>query len=361
MAAHVAVATGLFWLIAGSTACSYFELRGQNSIPTLVANTMEWSTPSTSSGWQAVLHPADETNTPACLNGQGWSSKHAYIGMENPGVTNVSFNAMNEHGLTVSGHAYRGGASNTPSHATIQICEIDLAAYILGSFVSVQQLREALPNVAMVAVPNPSYSAPGLQWAFADRSGDSVVVDYKAGALRIMNNSVGVLTNDPDFSWHLDNLNNYNNLNNRWPQSGIAQRATPDGPVPRTVGHGFNLLGLPGDGSPPSRFVRIFYQRELALLGRPPANFDEALVVATGLLNSVHIVQGVMAAAPGEQGFDYTQFGILKVPALGLLYIRTYEDMHWRKINFKTLDMSKRRVLSLSAVAPARDVNSEFI
>ena len=60
--------------------------------------------------------------------------------------------------------------------------------------------------------------------------------------------------------------------------------------VPMPIGHGYNLLGLPGDGSPPSRFVRAFFLRQFALLKAPPETLDESKVLATELLDSVYKV-----------------------------------------------------------------------
>jgi len=56
-----------------------------------------------------------------------------------------------------------------------------------------------------------------MHWAMADATGDSVVIEYLDGVLHVNNNTVGVMTNDPDYQWHLYNLNNYVNLSPRWP------------------------------------------------------------------------------------------------------------------------------------------------
>jgi len=353
-------------LMAVTTACTYFEVRS-SGVPNLLANTMEWFEPDTAQGWTASVVPAGKhSQPPECKEGRPWTTKHAYVGMLNPtsmsGFGNNTGNAMNEHGLAVSGHAFRGAGTYTPStKASTAVCEQQVGEWAVSQFKSVSELRRALPDVAVIAVPNPSTTNIGAQWAFADASGDSVVVDYKGGLLRIHNNTVGVLTNDPEYEWQLSNLDNYVGLSSRWPQSGVAPRATEVGPVPSAVGHGFNLLGLPGDLSPPSRFVRTFFLREYSLLASPPSSLHESMVIATGVLNAMHINQGFNSRAPGEAGYDYTQFCTLKAPAERLMYFRTYDDMQWRKVDLNTLDMTKSKSLKLRSEANARDVSAEFL
>ena len=72
-------------------------------------------------------------------------------------------------------------------------------------------------------------------------AGAHAVVEYLDGVLHVHNNTVGVMTNDPDFSWHLRNLNNFVSLSGSWPQQSFSAQ-TEVGAVPRSVGHGFNLV-----------------------------------------------------------------------------------------------------------------------
>eukprot|EP00658_Telonema_sp_P-2_P007220 TRINITY_DN12690_c0_g1_i5.p1 TRINITY_DN12690_c0_g1~~TRINITY_DN12690_c0_g1_i5.p1 ORF type:complete len:334 (-),score=58.40 TRINITY_DN12690_c0_g1_i5:310-1311(-) len=324
----------------------------------------EWMVPTQPGGWRAVVHPGQGSASPTCHGGNGWVGRYAYFSMENPALMDPSMNAstdgMNQHGLTFSGHAFRGGASYTPlkNRSQFRLCGEQLGVWAVTQFKSVAELVEALPSVAVIIAPHTT-SQPGLQWAFADGAGGSVVVDYMGGALEIHENSVGVLTNDPVYSWHLYNLDNYVGLSNRWPRPGIGAVPTEAGPVPQVVGHGFNLVGLPGDFSPPSRFVRAYYLREYGMQ-QPPDSVEQSMVVATGLLNSMHILQGWAAPAPSENGTDYTQFAILKLPALKIVYIRTYKNMQWQKIDLNHLDLTKYQWLNLDSHSSATDVTTGF-
>ena len=108
---------------------------------------------------------------------------------------------------------------------------------------------------------------------------------------------IGVMTNDPHYEWHLHNLNGYAaypTTRNQAPW-GLDAIETAVGTVPGgPPSHGLNTRGLPGGTTPPDRFVKMFLLREMAAAHAPPASVDEAIVVAQGLLNTVHLVRGTI-------------------------------------------------------------------
>merc|ERR1712039_509972 len=83
--------------------------------------------------------------------------------------------------------------------------------------------------------------------------------------------------------------------------------------------------------------------RGYAVKAKPPTSLDDALVLASGVLNTQFIVKGMNARLPTEPGYDFTQFSTLKVPSSGLFYYRTYEDSQWRRINISALDFRSAR------------------
>merc|ERR1712107_395435 len=98
-----------------------------------------------------------------------------------------------------------------------------------------------------------------------------------------------------------------------------------------------------GDASPSSRFVKTFFQRQVALRNSPPANLDEYLVLATGLLNSVFIPMGLTGPDPKHAGIkgDHTSFTTLRIPQTGFYAFRTYSDMQWQFINVSALNFQR--------------------
>lgn len=115
----------------------------------------------------------------------------------------------------------------------------------------------------------------------------------------------------------------YVNLQASWPNSDAAIQTSAFGTIPRTTGHGWNLAGLPGDSSPPSRFVRLFYLRQFALLKRE-LSVEEGIVVGTGLINNVHIIKGTVAREHVTSGLEYTPFSVIKIPSNRTFLFRSY-------------------------------------
>merc|ERR1712176_383661 len=188
----------------------------------------------------------------------------------------------------------------------------------------------------------------GFHWAIADAQGNSIVLEFQHGKPKIYRNTVGVMTNDPFFPWQVENLNSYSFLQPDLKEStsipgmsiDVGQILDGQSVVPFNMGHGFNLGGIPGDASPPSRFVKTFFQRQVALLNSPPANLDEYQILATGLLNSVFIPLGLTGPKPKRAGVsgDHTSFATLRIPQTGFYAFRTYSDMQWQFINVSALN-----------------------
>eukprot|EP00755_Sulcionema_specki_P020919 Sspe_Gene.73141::Locus_43956_Transcript_1_2_Confidence_0.667_Length_1606::g.73141::m.73141/K01442/E3.5.1.24; choloylglycine hydrolase len=322
--------------------CSYFEVNPKG-LPRVIANTVEWNVPQLDTPWHLEIHPRGEAVPNNCDKGAGFTAKHGFASIHAEGV-GVAMNGMNEHGLSVSVHAFRGGSTRAPSaNTTFTVCLDDYAMYVLGTFASVRELLVHLPHLAVASRSDDL----GLMYAIADAS-DSIVVDYQGGTLHIHNNTVGVLTNDPEFPWHLRNLGNYLNLSPRQamvPSSILYQ--TEVGAVPSALSHGQNLLGMPGDSSPPSRFVRAFYSREFAMYNQPPTTLEESLVMATSLLNSLHITKGTVAENAGDSSFDFTQVTLLKVPATRHIIFRTYFNMAWKLVDLSKVSFTESKKIAM--------------
>ena len=256
----------------------------------------------------------------------------------------ISTDGMNEKGLTVSTQVFTQSVlymqPSAPEASGTNVCFVAFADWILDNFDSVKSLRDritsdSLPNLNIVsALPavlealrkkSPSLAGlAGLHWSIDDAS-EHIVLEVLDGVIKMHNNTVGVVTNQPDFTWHLRNLNNFVNLRSDWPRNPDIQVQTDSegsefqpevGLVPNVskAGHGFNLLGIPGDYSPPSRFVRLFYLREYAMLRfKPKKRNKDSIALVTGLLNNVFINKGTAPdPTPGEG--EYTQYTVLKIP-----------------------------------------------
>ena len=152
------------------------------------------------------------------------------------------------------------------------------------------------------------------------------------------------MTNDPHYEWHLHNLNGYAaypTTRNQAPW-GLDAIETAVGPVPSLhPGHGLNTRGLPGGTTPADRFVKMYLLREMAHAHAPPTSIDEAIVVAQGVLNTVHLVRGTIASLGGLDGLEWTNWAVVKIPAERRFLLRTYSDLAWRDVDLSKIDFAK--------------------
>ncbi|EOD11889.1 hypothetical protein EMIHUDRAFT_214257 [Emiliania huxleyi CCMP1516] len=348
--------------LCAALACSTVHVPAPGNA-TVIARTMElgslggeaalsfrgFPAPSSGSGlaWRVAVHRRGEEVGKAislvcdAITHTSWITKLGYVSVDVAAqspfpklnvTVNLASDGINEAGLTVSEHTlrqsvYADAAAPAPA-GTSRVCFAAFTAWLLGNVATVRELREeVLPRLRVVGPVVPLPSGDLLHWTIDDER----------------EHQVGAFTNDPDFTWHLRNLNNFANLSPDWPKGGERITVQSEvGALPHAVGHGFNLLGLPGDASPPSRFVRLFFQRQYAVLRAPPASLNESLSLAIGLLSSVFISQGTVASASPAAGFELTQYSVLKLPAARQFLFRDYASPRWRRVRLGELDFAPR-------------------
>jgi choloylglycine hydrolase len=269
---------------------------------------------------------------------------------------------INEHGLTVSQQTarlsvYEDSEPTVGTGSITNICFNDVTAWLLGNFITVKQIKEALkegPSQSARVVkasgtgPISGYSSQAenfYHWTIDDTE-DHIVVEYRNGKLQLYDNNVGILTNDPWYDWHIYNLNNYVNINPLWADVGGVDIKIDSGidigTVPKAIGHGSNLLGLPGDYTPGSRFVKLFYLRQIAVSNSRPQRLDESIALVNGLLNTVFIPRGIISNERIEnKAYETTNYSVIKLPQKRQFYYKDYNNQQWRLIDLTRLDFSE--------------------
>lgn len=336
--------------------CSYVR------VPTpegdVIARTMELGAAvknGTLPTWTLAVHPSLEqlgkSGTCANMGAKAFAGTHGFVSLDlSPGPGSpypeaIPTDGINAVGLTISQHTLQQSVYQDPNmspHHRERICFADFTAWVLSSFATVGELATAL-NKSIVVSSGASYTAPyGLHWAIDDAEGGHMVVEYLQGSLQLHNNTVGVLTNDPDYIWHLRNLNNFASLSPMWPSQSFSVPSAV-GALPAPVGHGFNLRGIPGDSSPPGRFVKLFYLREYAVSAVPAQSIDDGIVAATGLMNNVWITQGTVAENPSvDKAYEFTHYTVLKLPSQRKFYFKSYRNTQWKLVQLDKLDLFKK-------------------
>jgi choloylglycine hydrolase len=190
-----------------------------------------------------------------------------------------------------------------------------------------------------------------VHWRITEPNGRQVVLEITNGIPHFYENEVGVLTNSPGFQWQMTNLNNYVNLH----PGGAGP--TKFGPISlRSFGSGSGFLGLPGDFTPPSRFIRAAFLKTYSL---EQDNGQKTVNQAFHILNNFDVPLGIQFAvgdAPNNMP-SATQWTIAtdlknKIIYYHTMYNRTIRSLNMSEINFATvpfqyhsLDNAKRQTI----------------
>lgn len=263
-----------------------------------------------------------------CQNGKQWQNLYGFCGISALNFPLV-VDGINTEGLAVGVLFFPNYADYQPvaSDPSQTLSCNELAAYILGNFADVAEVKAALPSLNIVGVPFiPGTKPYPLHYTVHDAQGNCLVIEYVGGQLTMFDNPVKVLTNSPPFDWHLTNLKNYINLSvNNVPDMEI------DGVNLVGLGQGTGMLGLPGDFTPPSRFIRavVFSQSSV-----PSATAQEGIFHMFHLLNQFDIPKGVTRSTGTlTQKIEYTQWSAVGNLADKIYSWRSYKDQSIRSLN----------------------------
>jgi choloylglycine hydrolase len=268
------------------------------------------------------------------VKGLSWTTKYGFIALNAYGDPSMTSDGFNEKGLTFDGLMYTD-AVYEPSTPGKFITIADFGAWVMGNFATVDEVKAALPEINVAEIKNKEFkNGLGLHIAIHDKSGKSLVVEFINGKKQIYDNPLGVMTNRPDFPWQLDNLRNYVNLD-----STDVDSKTINGVKFSSTGVGSGLKGIPGDWTPPSRFVKIAFSVDAAV---KPKDAAEAVNLAEHILNAVDIPKGAITEKinPFITIYGIAQWSLVKDLTNQILYFRTYEDMALKSVDLKKCNLA---------------------
>ena len=239
------------------------------------------------------------------------------------------FDAMNEHGLSMAGlhfpgnavyHSFQPGKDNIPPYAFIPWMQSQCA--------SVDQAKQRLSRVNLVNVPfAPQLPLSPLHWMICDKE-QSIVVESVESGLQVYDNPFEVLTNNPPFDFHRTNISHYMGLHTGWETNRF-----PESIPMENFSRGMGALGLPGDFSSTSRFVRAFFVKENAISsGTESSNVNQFFHI----LRSVAMPKGCVWT---KDGFEYTRYSSCCNAHKGIYYYTTYHNPAIASVSLDTVDL----------------------
>jgi choloylglycine hydrolase len=225
-------------------------------------------------------------------------------------------------------------------------------AWILGNFATVDEVKRAVAEIKIFGYEVPALGiAPPAHGVVYDASGKCIVIEFGGGKVEIYDNPLGILTNAPNFPWHLNHLRQFIGMSNLDPKpremAGVKFIPT---------GHGVGMIGLPGDMTPPSRFIRLGVTTQFA---DQPDTAEKSLNVCQHIVNAFNIVKGMIIDRSPEGKVvseGITQFASFRDLTNKVLYFRTYENMDLRKVDLKKLDLTGDKVKFIDMYAEPQSV-----
>lgn len=288
-----------------------------------------------------VVVPRDFEFTGTTSKGPGLKYKAKYgtvgvIAFDNPAL----MDGLNEKGLAVGTFYFPGFAGYTPLTAenqSVALSPVEFPNWILTQFATIDEVKENLSKVIIAPTIVQQWGpAPApFHYIVFDKDGKSLVIEPRDGKLLTYDNPLGTFTNSPNFDWHMTNLRNYINLTTL-----NAKPLKVDGLTFNSFGQGSGMVGLPGDFTPPSRFVRAAI---FSITATPSADADEGVAQAFHILNQFDIPIGAAQTKEGNVVYsDYTQVTCVRDPQSLKYYFKTYDDQNIKVVDLNSFDLNAK-------------------
>lgn len=241
------------------------------------------------------------------------------------------YDGTNEKGLSMAGLNFPGNADYKPeAEGKDNIAPFEFIPWILGQCATVAETREKLERINLVKIKfREEMPLAELHWMISDRE-ESITVECTRDGLKVYDNPVGVLTNNPGFEMQMFNLNNYMNLSIEPPVNNFSKKLNLE-----TYCRGMGAMGMPGDLSSESRFVRAAFTKMNSVSGDSES---ESISQFFHILGAVSQQRGCVRIGEGE--YEMTIYSSCCNTDKGIYYYTTYEnsqitgvDMHKENLN----------------------------
>lgn len=272
---------------------------------------------------------------------------YSFIGTGRKLTNYLVTDGVNEKGLAVAELYFPNEAKYHAemSKKKLNFCTHELIMWLLGEIANIEELKDRLSHVQLVEETDPLLGLVlPLHFMVTDSTGETIVIETNSGELEIKDNPVGVMTNSPEFEWHLKNLNNYLTIqpeNISDPELGNYQL--------RPFGNGAGTFGLPGGFTSPERFVRAAYLRNYTKYTK---NSEESANTLFHMLKSVSMTKGLSIKADGS--VSYTQYCAVFDVKNRRYYFSPY---HTQEVFLLTLSNQ----LAMEKTAKEFDVSDSFV
>jgi len=301
------------------------------------------------------------SDTPAGKAGLTFNTKHPIMGVMISGLfadpkKQAVLEAVNDQGMSFTTNLLKHTSSPTVTAEDSKVMSMaDLGFWALGNFQTVAQVKQALESgVVDIWVPRAPFfnniPSPG-HYAMFDKTGAGIVIEPTDNRINVYDNPVGVMTNNPFFPWHLENMNNYSHLTNVDKNTAQFNKLKVTSFDP-----GSALNSLPAGHTSPARFVRAAYYSAFAKKTSAPR---ETVLLLAHMINnfdrvpdiSLDLPDGSGVGSPKAPSSEITLFSVVNDLAQNHFYLRTLNAMNFTRFDMRRLAGLKQvKTISLASI-----------
>lgn len=282
-------------------------------------------------------------NFPFQFRQAGKMEKHyAMIGMASmAGDYPLYYDATNEMGLSMAGLNFPGNADYKPVvPGKDNVAPFEFIPWILGQCKNIREARTLLERMNLAEIRFDEHlSLATLHWIISDREASITVESVKEG-LKVYENPVGVLTNNPPFDYQMFYLNNFLSLSKEMPENNFSEDLEL-----KAYSRGMGAMGMPGDLSSASRFVRAAFTKLNSVSGDSES---ESISQFFHILGSVEHPRGCVHL--GEGKYEITMYTSCCNTDRGIYYYTTYENSQITGVDMHREDLDGSRMVSYSLI-----------
>ncbi|MDO5717408.1 MAG: choloylglycine hydrolase [Tissierellia bacterium] len=242
----------------------------------------------------------------------------------------------NESGLCISSLNFPQNAFyHDKKEGKLNIGSFELIPYILTKYENVKDLKEDIEGFNIIDEPfKKEIGTAPLHWIVSDREG-SLVIESVEDGLKVYDNPIGVLTNNPPFHFYEEYIKHFMKVNPHNPKNEFSDNLSI-----KPYGQGFGMIGIPGDTSPASRFIKAAFLKENSVSGEGE---ESNVTQFFHILENVSMVRGSTITDEGK--YDITTYSCCINADKGIYYYKTYDNYRINAISMKKENLEEDKLI----------------
>lgn len=251
------------------------------------------------------------------------------------------YDAINEKGLAIAGLNFVGNAFyNDPNPNKENIAQFEFIPWVLSKCANIKETKKLIEKINITNIPfNKDLPLANLHWLISDTK-DAITVEQTKDGLKIYDNPVGILTNNPTFDKQLFELNNYQNLSTKNPKNTFSEKLDL-----KTYSRGMGAIGLPGDLSSMSRFIRASFVK---MNSKSNDSELESVSQFFHILNSVEQPRGCCELENGK--YEITIYTSCCNLNKGIYYYTTYDNHQITAVDMRKENLDTSKLISYKLI-----------